>query len=396
MQRNRQAGFNTRAIHEGYDPMEEQGALIQPIYMTSTYAFESAESAARIMAGEEPGYVYGRTKNPTQALLETRLASLEGAEAAVATGSGMGAISSLFWSLLRPGDELLAHHTLYGNSYALISQALPEFGIKVKLVDMTDLSKVGDALSPSVKMLYCETPANPNLDLIDLQGLAALAKTVGALSVVDNTFCSPATQRPLELGIDMTIHSMTKFLGGHGDLLAGALVGPQEVINKVRMTGLRYLTGATIAPLTAYLVMRGIKTLGLRMERHSTNAQALAELLADHPKVAAVRYPGLASHPGHEIAKRQMSRFGGLLAFELKGGKAAGQKLMDSLQLATRAVSLGDCETLIQHPASMTHAQYSRQELLDAGMSEGLIRLSTGLEDIEDILEDFEQALDLI
>ena len=394
MRRNRKLGFNSRAIHHGHEPSAHQGALEHPVYMTSTYVFDSAEDAAATFAGEREAYAYGRTKNPTQALLEARIAELEGGDAGVVTGSGMGAIASLLWTKLRPGDGLVAHHTLYGNSFTLIAKELPEFGIDVQMVDLTDPANLAAALNGKTRMVYCETPANPNLDIVDIAQVSALARTAGAITVVDNTFATPATQRPLESGADAVIHSMTKFLGGHSDVLAGALIGPKDLVKEVRMRGLRYFTGAAVAPLSAFLVLRGIKTLGVRLERHSRNALALAEMLQSHPKVAEVRYPGLASHPQHALSQQQMSLPGGLLAFELKGGLEAGRRVLDRLTLASRAVSLGGCETLAQHPASMTHTSYRGEELARFGLSEGLIRVSVGLEDIEDLLDDFSSALD--
>ena len=394
MRLNRKPGFNTRAIHHGHDPSAHQGALEHPVYMTSTYTFDSADEAAATFAGEREAFAYGRTKNPTQALLEGRIADLEGGEAGLVTASGMGAIASLFWTKLRPGDGLIAHHTLYGNTFTLIAKELPSFGIEVQLVDLTDPANLASALTDSTKIVYCETPANPNLDIVDIAQVSALARKAGAITVVDNTFSTPVTQRPLEFGADAVIHSMTKFLGGHSDVLAGALVGSKELIKEVRMQGLRYLTGAAIAPLSAFLVLRGIKTLGVRLERHSSNALALAEALEDHPAVTQVRYPGLPSHPQHALAERQMSLPGGLLAFELSGGLEAGRRFLDRLTLASRAVSLGGCETLAQHPASMTHTSYRGEALARFGLSEGLIRVSVGLEDIEDLREDFLSALE--
>ena len=394
MRRNRKPGFNTRAIHHGHDPSAHQGALEHPVYMTSTYVFDSAEEAAQTFAGEREAFAYGRTKNPTQALLEERIAELEGAEAGLVTASGMGAIASLLWTRLRPGDGLVAHHTLYGNSYTLIAKELPEFGIGVRLVDLTEPANLAEALTGTTRMVYCETPANPNLDIVDIGRISAMAREAGAITVVDNTFATPAAQRPLESGADAVIHSMTKFLGGHSDVLAGALVGSKGLVKDVRMRGLRYLTGAAIAPLSAFLVLRGMKTLGVRLERHSQNALVLAQMLESHPKVRKVRYPGLPSHPQHALSERQMSLPGGLLAFELRGGLEAGRRFLDKLTLASRAVSLGGCETLAQHPASMTHTSYRGDALARFGLSEGLIRVSVGLEDIDDLTDDFAGALD--
>ncbi|MEX2647796.1 MAG: PLP-dependent transferase [Alphaproteobacteria bacterium] len=389
--RNCTPGFATRAIHHGYDPMSAHGALTAPVYMTSTYAFESAEAGGAMFRGERAGYIYGRTRNPTQALLEDRLAVLEGGAAALALASGMGAISALLWALLEAGDEVVIDETLYGNTFALFTKGLTKFGVKVRLADFTDPAAL--AFGPNTRLVYFETPANPNLRVIDLAAVAAAARKVGATSVVDNTFASPALQRPIEHGIDVVVHSMTKFLGGHGDLLAGAIIGPKDIVEQVRGHGLRYLTGATIAPLTAFLVLRGLKTLELRMERHSASAMAIARFLEGHPRVRWVAYPWLDSFAGRAIARRQMSAGGGLVSFELDGGVAAGMRFMNALRLVTRAVSLGDAETLVQHPASMTHAQYTPEERADHGISDGLVRLSVGLETVADVLDDIEQAL---
>ncbi len=361
--------------------------------MTSTYAFETAEAGGEMFRGERGGYIYGRTKNPTQSLLEERLASLEGAEAGLATASGMGAISATMWTLLNAGDEVLADHTLYGSTFAYFMRGLTRFGITVHLADFTKIDEIEAKLAPGIKLVYFETPANPNLRVIDISAVAERARVVGALVVVDNTFCSPVLQRPIEMGADLVVHSATKYLGGHGDLLGGAVLGSAETVKQIRMNGLRALTGATISPHSAFLILRGLKTLGLRLERHCASAQILAEMLEKHPKVAWVGYPGLRSFPQYELARRQMAAPGGLIAFELKGGLSAGMSFMNALELITRAVSLGDAETLVQHPASMTHSTYTPEERAAHSISDGLVRLSVGLEDVEDILADLEEGL---
>lgn len=394
--RNRPQGFSTRAIHLGYDPAEHEGALTPPIFTTSTFAFETAEAGSEMFRGERAGYIYGRTRNPTQTILEERMASLEGGEAAMTTASGMGAISSIMLTLLNPGDEALIDHTVYGNTFAYFTQALTRFGVIVKLADFTRLETVTDQIGEKTKVVFFETPANPNLRVIDIAAVAAIARKVGALVVVDNTFATPVLQRPLEFGADLVVHSGTKYLGGHGDLLAGVVVGPAALIKQVRQTGLRWMTGATLSPFNCFLMLRGLKTLELRLERHSASGLAVAEMLEKHPKIASISYPGLPAFPQHELAKRQMSAFGGLMAFELDGGLEMGMALMNKLTLITRAVSLGDTETLIQHPASMTHAIYSAEERARHGISDGLLRLSVGLENVDDILDDLEQALNAL
>jgi methionine-gamma-lyase len=391
---NAQPGFSTRAIHLGYEPASEKGALTPPIFMTSTYAFESAEAGGEMFRGERAGYIYGRTRNPTQGLLEERMASLEGGEAGLALASGMGAISSLFWTVVEAGDEVVIDHTIYGSSFAFFTKGLTRFGVTVRLADLTKPQTLEAALTAKTKVVYFETPANPNLRVIDIARIAGIAHAAKALVVVDNTFASPALQRPIEFGADLVVHSATKYLGGHGDLLGGVTVGPAELINRVRGVGLRCLTGATLSPLNAFLILRGLKTLEIRMAQHSTSAQAVAELLQAHSAVAHVSYPGLPSFAQHDLAKRQMARPGGLVACELKGGIAAGLELMNRLKLVTRAVSLGDAETLVQHPASMTHATYSPEERAEHGISDGLIRFSIGLENTADILDDIGQALE--
>lgn len=387
-------GFATRAIHHGYDPMEERGALTPPVYMTSTFAFPTTAEGGDRFAGTAEGYVYTRLGNPTQALLEERLAALEGGEAALATASGMGAISATMWTLLSPGDEVIVDRTLYGCTFSFLRDGLARFGIVVSHIDLTDPRNLEAAVGPRTRIVYFETPANPNMRLVDIRAVCDIARARGITVIVDNTYCSPWLQRPLELGADLVVHSATKYLGGHGDVIAGAVVGSAEMIDRIRMQGLKDMTGAVIAPLDAFLVLRGLKTLELRMERHCENAGALARLLEGHPAVDSVFYPGLPGFAQHELAKRQMSGFGGMVSFELKGGFAAGCRFMDALGLVTRAVSLGDAETLVQHPASMTHSTYTPEERARYGVSDGLVRLSAGLETLADIEADIGQALD--
>ena len=364
--------------------------------MTSTYAFETAEAGSELFRGERPGYIYGRTRNPTQALLEARLASLEGGEAGLAVASGMGAISATMWTLLSAGDSVVIDRILYGNTFALFTKGLTRFGVNVRLADFTDPDALAQALAADdkTKLVYFETPANPNLRVIDIARISLLAKSAGALAIVDNTFATPILQNPLKLGADLVVHSATKYLGGHGDLLGGAVVGSSALIERIRGTGLRALTGATLSPLNAFLILRGLKTLEVRMERHSRSAKQIAEFIERHPLVSHVAYPGLKSFPQYELAQRQMRQPGGLIAFELEGGVEAGMAFMNRLELVVRAVSLGDAETLVQHPASMTHATYSADERKRHGISDNLLRLSVGLENVEDLMADIAQALD--
>lgn len=387
-------GFSTRAIHSGHNPQEHHGSLNPPLYLNATYAFESTQQGQNRFLGEEAGYVYSRVGNPTGAVLEQKLALLEGGEAALALASGMGAITSLLWTFTRPGDEIIADKTLYGCTYAFLTEGLARFGVRLHFVDLTDPGELERVLSPKTRFVFFESPANPNMRLIDIARIAELAHAADARVIVDNTYCTPYLQRPIELGADFVVHSLTKYLSGHGDLIAGAIIGPAEALQEIRFHGIKDMTGAVISAFDAYLTIRGLKTLELRMERHCQSARTLAELLSNHAAVERVYYPGLASHPQHELAGRQMDDFGGMIAFELKGGYEAGIGFMDSVKLATRAVSLGDAETLVQHPASMTHITYPEEKRLKHGISDGLIRLSVGLENLQDLITDLEQALD--
>lgn len=389
----RTLGFSTCAIHHGYDPLEHQGALVPPIYHTSTFAFPGVDNGAQRFAGEAAGYIYTRISNPTLDLLASRIAALEGAEAGLVFGSGMGAITGSLWTLLAPGDEIIVDTTLYGCTFSFLHHGLAKFGIGVKHVDLTHPENLAAALSPRTRVVYFETPANPNMRLVDIAATSALAHEAGALVVVDNTYCSPYLQRPIEFGADLVVHSVTKYLSGHGDVTAGALVGPRDIVDRVRMYGLKDMNGAVLSPMDAHLVLRGMKTLALRLERHCANAQAMAELLEAHPAVSVVHYPGLASFPQRALAQRQMRLPGGMIAFEMSAGMAAGKAFIDALELVTCAVSLGDAESLVQHPASMTHSTYTEEERLAHGITPGLIRLSAGLEDIDDLLADLRHAL---
>ena len=388
-------GFSTTAIHHGYDPLEHQGALVPPIYLTSTFAFPSAEYGAACFSGEEAGHFYTRISNPTLQLLEARVAALEGGSAAVAFSSGMGAITSTMWTLLRPGQEVLADTTLYGCTFAYFRDGLARFGVRIRHVDMTDLHAVAEALSTDTRVVYFESPANPNMRLIDIQAVAGLARARGAITVVDNTYSTPYLQKPLAFGADVVLHSATKYFSGHGDVTAGlAVCADAAMAKEIRLYGLKDMTGAVLSPQDAFLILRGLKTLALRMDKHCANALALAQMLSRHAAVKQVFFPGLPSDPFHELARSQMRNFGGMVAFELHGGVQAGKRFINALQLVARAVSLGDAESLAQHPASMTHSAYTPQERIAHGISEGLVRLSAGLEDEADLLQDVKAALD--
>ena len=388
-------GFGTKAIHAGAIEDAQFGALATPIYQSSTFVFDSCEQGGRRFAGQENGYIYTRLGNPTVTVLEQRIAALEGAEACAAAASGMGAVSACMWTLAAAGKHILADKTLYGCTFAFLSHGMSRYGVEVDFIDTSNLEEVKVHLRSTTVAVYLETPANPNLKITDIEAVAKIAHEFNPeIKVIcDNTFASPALQSPLALGADVVLHSATKYLNGHGDVIAGFVVGSQAFISEVKMFGLKDMTGATMDPFAAYLIIRGLKTLELRVARHNESAEKVAAFLDKHPAVERVFYPGLQEHPGHEIAARQMKGFGGIISFEVKGGKEAGMQLVNSMRMIRIAVSLGDAETLIEHPASMTHSTYSPEDQAAAGITPGLIRLSVGLENVEDILADLEQGL---
>ena len=389
-------GLGTTAIHAG-TLKNLYGTLAMPIYQTSTFIFDSAEQGGRRFALEEAGYIYTRLGNPTTTVLENKIAALEEGEAAVATSSGMGAISSTLWTVLKAGDHVVTDKTLYGCTFALMCHGLTRFGIEVTFVDTSNLDEVKNAMKENTRVVYLETPANPNLKIVDIKALAKMAHTnPNTLVIVDNTFATPYMQKPLTLGADIVVHSVTKYINGHGDVIAGLVITNKELADQIRFVGLKDMTGAVLGPQEAYYIIRGLKTFEIRMERHCKNARAIADFLNKHPKVEKVYYPGLETHPGYEIAKKQMKDFGAMISFELKGGFEAGKTLLNNLSLCSLAVSLGDTETLIQHPASMTHSPYTKEEREVAGITDGLVRLSVGLENVEDIIADLEQGLEKI
>lgn len=392
----KEMGFATRAIHGGH-VKDQFGALATPIHQTATFIFDSAEQGGRRFSLEEGGYIYSRLGNPTNTQLEEKLAMLEGAEAAISTASGIGAVSSAFWTALKAGDHVVAAKTLYGCTYAYLSHGLTRYGVEVTFVDATNLEEVKQAMRENTKVVYIETPANPNLEVVDIEAISKIAhKNKDCIVMVDNTFCTPYIQRPLEFGADVVIHSGTKFLNGHGDVISGFVVGSAEFIKNVRLFGIKDMTGASLSPFDAFLIIRGMKTLEIRMEKHCANAMKVARFLESHSAVEKIYYPGLESFPQYELAKKQMSLPGAVIAFEVKGGIEAGKKVINSTELCKLAVSLGDAETLIQHPASMTHSPYTKEEREAAGISDGLIRIAVGLENVEDIIADLESALNVI
>lgn len=394
MTNNNNKHLETLCIHAG-KTKQPYGALSTPLYQTSTFVFDSAEQGAARFAGDEAGYIYTRLGNPTTRELELKVAALEGMADAAATATGMGAVAAATMAFLQHGDHLIASNTLYGCSFALFSHQFSRYGIEVSFVDMTDHAAVRAAIKPNTKMLFAETPINPSLVVLDLAFLCGLCQQHGILSVIDNTFMTPLLQQPAKFGADIVIHSATKYLNGHGDVVAGIIVADAEKINTIKLTTLKDM-GATISPHDAWLIIRGLKTLSVRLQRHCDNAQQVAEFLAAHPAVATVHYPGLPSHPGYRFIGKQMKAAGGVLAFELKADLAQSRQVINRFQLFSLAVSLGDAESLVQHPASMTHSPYTAEERAAAGISDGLIRLSVGLEHIDDILADLQQALSIL
>ncbi len=390
-------GFASKQIHGGHDK-NTYGALATPIYQTSTFIFDSAEQGGRRFALEEDGYIYTRIGNPTTTVVEKKVALLEGAEECVAFSSGIGAITSCLWTILKQGDHIVAGKTLYGCTFAFMNHGLTRFGVDISFVDMRVSENVRKAMKKDTKVVYIETPANPNMYLSDIKEIAKIAHEINpeCIVIVDNTYMTPYLQKPISLGADVVVHSATKYLNGHGDVIAGFVVGKKELMDQVRFVGLKDMTGASLGPFEAYLIGRGMKTLDIRMEKHCSNAQKVAEFLESHTAVEEIQYPGLKSFPQYELAKKQMAMPGAMIAFTVKGGLEAGKKLINSVRFATVAVSLGDAETLIQHPASMTHSPYTPEERAASDIAEGLVRISIGLEDAKDIIADLKQALDKI
>jgi len=384
-------GFNTRLVHAGHHP-DATGAVTVPIYQSSTFAFRSAAHGAALFAGEDDGFIYTRLGNPTIRAFEEAVADLENGHRAIATSSGMGAVSTVYMALLGQGDHLVSTASVYGPSRSLVEKHLARFGVTGTFVDTSDPENVRKALRPETKLVYVETPSNPAMQVTDLRAVAEIAHAHGCPLVVDNTFASPYLQKPLDLDADVSLHSITKFINGHADLVGGVIVSKTEEMDR-RLRPLMVALGCNMDPHQAFLAMRGLKTLAIRVERAQQGAIEIARWLEARPEVAWVRYIGLPSHPQHALAKRQMTGFGSMIAFELKGGIEAGRAVMDNVHIATLAVSLGGVESLIEHPASMTHAGVSRESRLEAGISDGLVRYSVGIEDVDDLIADLEQAL---
>jgi methionine-gamma-lyase len=389
-------GFGTKAIHGG-SKVDQYGALATPIHQTATFVFDSADQGGNRFAGKEDGYIYSRLGNPTNTVLEEKLAILEGGEACMSMSSGIGAITSAMWTLLKAGDHVVASKTIYGCTHAFLSHGIARFGVEVTFVDVTDPENVRNAMKENTRVVFLETPANPTLLITDIEEISKLAHEVeNCIVMVDNTFSTPYIQRPLELGADVVVHSGTKFLNGHGDVIAGFVIGSKVFIGEVRLFGVKDMTGACLSPFDSYLIIRGMKTLEIRMDRHCESAMVVAEFLEAHPAVENVYFPGLESFPQYSLAKKQMSLPGAVIAFEINGGVEEGKKVINAVKMCKLAVSLGDPETLIEHPASMTHSSYPQEERLEAGITDGLIRLAVGLENVKDIISDLDQALNLI
>lgn len=388
-------GFNTRSVHAGCRPDPLHGGVSVPIYQSSTFAFESVDQGAARFRGDEPGYIYTRMGNPTVAALEEAVASMEGGSAGLATSSGMAAIFTVFFTYLEAGAHMIGTDSVYGPSRVVVERHFRRFGVQSDFVDTSKPDNIRAAIRPQTRMLYIETPENPTIRLTDIEACAEIARQHGLLLVVDNTFATPVLQRPIERGADIVVHSMTKFLNGHADVVAGMIVASTAEHQKA-LRGVLNHHGGCIDPHQAWLVHRGLKTLGLRVKQAQTNAQAISDLLHSHPAVEWVRYPGAADHPQRELVLQQMDGPGAILCFGVHGGLEGGRRLMEEVKVATLAVSLGGVETLIEHPASMTHASMSREAREEAGITDNLIRLAVGCEDTEDLLEDLRSALDAL
>lgn len=385
--------FNTKAIHAGGPHKNPENAVNSPIFMTSTFEFNDLQHVDDVMSFKSDDYVYTRGNNPTLRMLENRIAALEEGDSAVAFASGMAAISSVIFSLMGPEDEIIVHRTLYGSSYSVVTKLLPKYNMNYKIEDLTDPSNLEKIISDKTKVIYFETPSNPNLEVIDIKAIAEIAHRYNAKVVVDNTFATPYLQRPLTLGADVVVHSATKYLSGHGDIVGGLAISKDP--NYILSLKFEYMCefGGVMSPFNAWLLLRGIKTLGIRMEAHEKSAKQIAEYLEKHPKVEKVFYPGLETFKGHEIAKEQMDGYGAMISFEVKGGYEAASKVIEGFEMAKLAVSLGDCETLVEMPAAITHRGYDKEKLVSFGLTESMIRISVGLESVDDIIEDIEKAL---
>ncbi len=388
------SGFNTKLVHAGQFK-DQFGSAVTPIYQTSTFGFKSADHGAACFSGEEDGYIYTRIGNPTIGALEDAVAELENGYRGVATGSGMGAVTAVYFAFLGTGAHIVSHNAVYGPSRGVMETFFRKFGVESTYVDASNAENVRNAIQENTKLIYLETPANPTMDLTDLEEVVKIAKEHNIPVCVDNTFSSPYLQKPLDFGVDVVLHSMTKFINGHADIVAGMVVTrTEEHYQNIRNAMINI--GSNMDPHQAYMVSRGLKTLSIRIDRAQENAMKVAEYLESHPKIEWVRFPGLKSHPQYDLAQKQMNGPGSTLAFGLKGGFSAGKTVMDNVHLALLAVSLGGIETLIQHPASMTHSKLTKEMRESAGITDGLVRMAIGIENIEDIIADLKHALDQI
>jgi len=387
-------GFNSKLIHAG-DYEDAFGSAVTPIYQTSTFSFKNAQHGADLFAGKEKGYIYTRIGNPTINVLENKIAELENGYRGIALASGMAAVSTVYMGVLKQGDHMVSTSAVYGPSRGVMETHFSKFGVEYSYIDTSDIELLEDSIQPNTKLLYLETPANPTIQLTDIKKASEIAHKHNILVCVDNTFCSPYLQKPLDLGADIVLHSLTKFINGHADIVGGIIVAKDVELYNTLRKAMVYM-GGNMDPHQAYLVIRGVKTLSLRIDKAQENAMKIAEFLENHPKVEWIKYPGLESFTQHELAKEQMNGFGSMISFGLKGGYEAGKTLMDHVHLTTLAVSLGGVETLIQHPASMTHAGVSKEDKLAAHITDGLVRYSVGIENVDDLIADLEQALSII
>ena len=384
-------GFNSKLVHAG-DFQDEFGSAVTPIYQTSTFSFKSSQHGADLFAGKEKGYIYTRIGNPTIEALENKLAELENGYKGIALSSGMAAVSAVYMTVLSQGDHMISTGAVYGPSRGVMETHFSKFGVSYSYIDTSNLEEIKKSIRPNTKLLYLETPANPTITLTDIKKASEIAHEHGIIVCVDNTFCSPYLQQPLDLGADIALHSLTKFINGHADIVGGALIAKsKELYDQLRKT--MVYTGGNMDPHQAFMVIRGVKTLSLRIDKAQENAHQIAEFLENHKKVEWVKYPGLKSFPQYDLAREQMKGFGSMISFGLKGGYEAGKILMDNVKLATLAVSLGGVETLIQHPSSMTHAGVSKENKALAHITDGLVRYSAGIENVEDLINDLKQAL---
>ena len=387
----RDKGFDTKLIHAGDQP-DEFGSAVTPIYQSSTFAFKSAQHGADLFAGKEKGYIYTRIANPTIQALEDKLAQLENGVGGIALASGMAAVTTAYIAILKQGDHMISTNAVYGPSRAVMESIFADFGIESTYIDTSRVENIIDAIKPNTKMLYMESPANPTIHLTDIEEACKVAKMNDIITVVDNTFSSPYLQKPLDLGADVVLHSLTKFINGHADIVGGALIAKEEgLYKKLRKT--MTMMGGNMDPHQAYLVSRGVKTLSIRIDRAQENAEVIAKWLENHPQISWINYPGLDSFKQKDLAKKQMTGYGTMMSFGVRGGLQAGVTMMDNVKLALLAVSLGGVETLIQHPASMTHAGLSAEARAEGGITDEMVRFSVGIENVEDIIEDLDQAL---